>query len=108
MRHSLLLGAYVSWHELRPSKALLRKTALMLGIYAVLTLGTFAVVKAATAQWMPRCAAEESLLMFPVYDARGVETGQEYHCGKARKACTVKEQTARGPVYECPGLMRPR
>jgi hypothetical protein len=107
MRNSLLLGAYVSWREFRPSKALARKTALMLGMYALLTFGTFAVAKAALYQWMPRCGAGEALLMYPVYNARGVEISQDYVCGKPRKACTVKEQTARGPLYECPGLMRP-
>jgi hypothetical protein len=107
MRNSLLLGVYVSWNELKPSPAFVRKTGLMIGMYVALTLGTFAVVRAATAALPLGCSGGQSMIVYPIYNARGVEIDQQYACGKPRKACTIREQTSRGPLYECPGLMRP-
>lgn len=107
MKNTLLISDWLSWTDFRPSKTLFRNAGIMIGVYAVLTMSTYAVVKAGTANWLPACGAEESILEYPRYDARGVIIDSEYVCGKPRRACTLKEQTAKGALYECPGLMRP-
>lgn len=107
MKNALLISDWLAWTDLRPSKNLLRNAGIMIGMYGVLTFGTYAVVRAATADWMPTCGAGQAILEYPRYDARGVVVDSDFVCGTPKRACTLKEQTAKGPLYECPGLMRP-
>jgi hypothetical protein len=107
MKHALLISDWISWADFRPSKTFLRKAAMMVGMYALLTLGTYAAVTAATAEWLPTCASGMSILEYPRYDARGVVVDSDYVCGAPKRVCLLKKQTAKGPLYECPGLMKP-
>ncbi len=81
----------------------------MIALSVVITLSAFALVRTAIATFALSCSEDETMIAYPIYNARGVQIDEQITCGKVRKACTLKGSTARGvPLYECPGLMRPR
>ena len=108
MKNTLLVPHGLSWETFHPSDTFLRKSGLMLAMYAVLTIATFAVARIVTMDWLPRCTNTQVLIEYPVYNARGVEIDQHYACGAAKRGCNLKSNTSKGPLYECPGLMRPK
>lgn len=109
MKDILTIDGLPTLQDLRPSRSFVLKTGLMLGMYALLTLVTYMAARAVLADGgLPSCAQGEAMIEYPVYNARGIAVDSEYVCGTARKSCTVKMHTAQGPLYECPGLMRPR
>jgi hypothetical protein len=108
MKNTLVFGEIFSWPTLKASRLLARKTLLMVAIYAMLSVGAYSALQAMLFGGLPRCTGNDAMVSFAIYDARGMVTGNEYACAKLRSSCTLLRTTSKGPLYECPGLMRPR
>jgi hypothetical protein len=50
---------------------------------------------------LPTCPGDTVILAYPRYTNKGLIADHAYRCGNPSGGCTLREYTAKGPVYTC-------